>query len=235
MVPPDIKYPYLESSTTRSATASRTTCWSRSARWSASGCCVEGYDAMIFPTTGLHPKPDSPEHDRPRDLGGLLARWAEMYSPFRYTFGPFSHRHAATRAGLGEFGYNNVVLTPSSARASASTRSSPRPSWSPDPLIDEADLPARRLPALPEGLHRSVRHTARRCGDEGLPQRRGVRPQPGIHRHASEDRSPDLHAATRPDLQLADPRRLRPHLSDSSRAESPAEEARRDARWLDGR
>lgn len=27
-------------------------------------------------------------------------------------FGPFSHRHAAVRAGLGEFGYNNIVLTP---------------------------------------------------------------------------------------------------------------------------
>ena len=27
-------------------------------------------------------------------------------------FGVFSHRHAAVRAGLGEFGYNNIVLTP---------------------------------------------------------------------------------------------------------------------------
>ncbi|MFQ5711284.1 MAG: hypothetical protein ACE5GD_05830 [Candidatus Geothermarchaeales archaeon] len=27
-------------------------------------------------------------------------------------FGIFSHRHAATRAGLGEFGFNNLVLTP---------------------------------------------------------------------------------------------------------------------------
>jgi epoxyqueuosine reductase len=27
-------------------------------------------------------------------------------------FGIFSHRHAAVRAGLGEFGYNNIVLTP---------------------------------------------------------------------------------------------------------------------------
>jgi epoxyqueuosine reductase QueG len=36
--------------------------------------------------------------------------WEEN-SKFRYTFGPFSHRHAATRAGLGEFGYNNLVLT----------------------------------------------------------------------------------------------------------------------------
>jgi epoxyqueuosine reductase len=27
-------------------------------------------------------------------------------------FGVFSHRHAAVRAGLGEFGYNNIVVTP---------------------------------------------------------------------------------------------------------------------------
>jgi epoxyqueuosine reductase QueG len=32
-------------------------------------------------------------------------------TPFNDLFGPFSHRHAATRAGLGEFGCCNVVLT----------------------------------------------------------------------------------------------------------------------------
>lgn len=60
-----------------------------------------GHQAMIFPTTGLHPS-----------VSGLTDKqiWEEQ-SKFRYTFGPFSHRHAATRAGLGEFGYNNLVLT----------------------------------------------------------------------------------------------------------------------------
>jgi epoxyqueuosine reductase len=62
---------------------------------------TQGYQAMIFPTTGLHPS-----------VSGLtdVQIWEEN-SKFRYTFGPFSHRHAATRAGLGEFGYNNLVLT----------------------------------------------------------------------------------------------------------------------------
>lgn len=61
----------------------------------------QGFDTMIFPTTGLHPS-----------VSGITERqvW-EGNSKFRYSFGPFSHRHAATRAGLGEFGYNNLVLT----------------------------------------------------------------------------------------------------------------------------
>jgi len=60
-----------------------------------------GHTAMILPTTGLHPH-----------IEGMtdVEIWEE-HTPFRYTFGPFSHRHAATRAGLGEFGYNNLVLT----------------------------------------------------------------------------------------------------------------------------
>ena len=59
-----------------------------------------GFDTMVFPTTGVHPR--IKEKTR-----------AEVWkdSPFGYSSGPFSHRHAATRAGLGEFGYSNVVLT----------------------------------------------------------------------------------------------------------------------------
>ncbi len=30
----------------------------------------------------------------------------------KYSFAPFSHRHAAVRAGLGEFGLNNLVVNP---------------------------------------------------------------------------------------------------------------------------
>ena len=62
-----------------------------------------GYDAMIFPTTGLHPHVEGMTDTEIWESPGA--------SPLRYTSGPFSHRHAATRAGLGEFGYNNLVLT----------------------------------------------------------------------------------------------------------------------------
>jgi epoxyqueuosine reductase QueG len=62
---------------------------------------------MIFPTTGLHPKVDGATDIEIWE--GPSEKF--KHSPFRYTFGPFSHRHAATRAGLGEFGFNNIVLT----------------------------------------------------------------------------------------------------------------------------
>jgi ferredoxin len=66
-----------------------------------------GYEAMIFPTTGLHPHVAGMT-----DVEIWEGRGEGEGSPLRYTTGPFSHRHAATRAGLGEFGYNNLVLTP---------------------------------------------------------------------------------------------------------------------------
>ena len=69
----------------------------------------EGYQAMIFPTAGLHPGVEGMTDKEIWE--GPSKEWAARHSPFRYTFGPFSHRHAATRAGLGEFGYNNLVLT----------------------------------------------------------------------------------------------------------------------------
>jgi epoxyqueuosine reductase QueG len=68
-----------------------------------------GHEAMIFPTTGLHPHVEGMTDAEIWE--GPASRGANKFSPFRYTFGPFSHRHAATRAGLGEFGYGNLVLT----------------------------------------------------------------------------------------------------------------------------
>ena len=60
-----------------------------------------GYDTMVFPTEGIHfSLPNRTEDDLMK------------HSKFGYIAGPISHRHCATRAGLGEFGYNNLVLTP---------------------------------------------------------------------------------------------------------------------------
>jgi len=60
----------------------------------------KGYDAMVFPTEGIHfSLKDRTEDDLMRN------------SKFGYISGPISHRHCATRAGLGEFGYNNLLLT----------------------------------------------------------------------------------------------------------------------------
>ena len=52
----------------------------------------QGYKALPFPAT-FNP------HDSMMDKSPGF-------------FAPFSHRHAAVRAGLGEFGFNNLVITP---------------------------------------------------------------------------------------------------------------------------
>ena len=110
MIPSHVKYPYLEMLYNQVGHAVQDRMLEFIGQMVGQYLLSYGYQAMIFPTTGLHPKVD--------DLSDIET-WegpprgaAQKFSPFRYTFGPFSHRHAATRAGLGEFGYNNVVLSP---------------------------------------------------------------------------------------------------------------------------
>jgi epoxyqueuosine reductase len=110
MIPDHVKYPYLEVLYNRVGHVVHDYMLEFIGQWIGQYLLAQGYQAMIFPTTGLHPHVD--------DLSDIEI-WegpprgsAQSFSPFRYTFGPFSHRHAATRAGLGEFGYNNIVLTP---------------------------------------------------------------------------------------------------------------------------
>ncbi|MFN2229693.1 MAG: hypothetical protein ACK2VA_07985 [Anaerolineae bacterium] len=80
---------------------------------------LEGFDSMIFPTAGIHPRvqrgggTSSEEGLTEREIwNGPNRQWGDLFSRFGHSPGPFSHRHAATRAGLGEFGYNNIVVTP---------------------------------------------------------------------------------------------------------------------------
>ena len=109
MIPPHVKYPYLESLYNRVGHVVHDYMLEFIPQIIGQYLLAQGYQAMIFPTTGLHPHveglTDIEIWEGVPDAGLKPA-------PFRYTFGPFSHRHAATRAGLGEFGYNNVVLTP---------------------------------------------------------------------------------------------------------------------------
>jgi len=53
----------------------------------------DGYKTMPMATTAT------------RGVSAMELRWAQA-------FYPWSQRHAAVMAGLGEFGYNNIVLTP---------------------------------------------------------------------------------------------------------------------------
>ncbi len=91
-----------------------------------------GYQAMVFPTTGVHPRLEGWTE---KEI--WCGRDGQAGSPFRYTYGPFSHRHAATRAGLGEFGYNNVVLTPQFGPRQRFNSILTDAELTPDPLLAE--------------------------------------------------------------------------------------------------
>jgi epoxyqueuosine reductase QueG len=109
MIPPQARRPYLEALYGRVGHFVHDVMLEFIAQIVGEHLLSRGFDAMIFPTTGLHPRVEGLSEERVWQ--GLSKEWAEKYSPFRHTLGPFSHRHAATRAGLGEFGYNNLVLT----------------------------------------------------------------------------------------------------------------------------
>jgi epoxyqueuosine reductase QueG len=90
----------------------------------------EGHETMIFPTTGIHPHVEGMTD---------IEIWETHpgHAPFQYTTGPFSHRHAATRAGLGEFGYNNLVLTREFGARQRFNSIITDAELAPDPLIAE--------------------------------------------------------------------------------------------------
>jgi len=127
MIPDLAKYPYLELLYDRVGHAVHDLMLESIGQVVGQHLLSLGYDAMIFPTTGLHPHVD-----------GLSDRgiW-EKHSRFRYTSGPFSHRHAATRAGLGEFGYNNLVLTPQFGPRQRFNSIVTDVELAPDPLISQ--------------------------------------------------------------------------------------------------
>ncbi|KKL52705.1 hypothetical protein LCGC14_2282800, partial [marine sediment metagenome] len=109
MIPAHVKYAYLEQLYNRVGHVVHDCMLEFIAQMIGQHLLTQGHQAMIFPTTGLHPAVDGMTDKEIWE--GPSKDPAVRHSPFRYTFGPFSHRHAATRAGLGEFGYNNLVLT----------------------------------------------------------------------------------------------------------------------------
>lgn len=135
MIPDHVKYPYLEVFYNRVGHVVHDYMLEFIGQWVGQHLLAQGYQAMIFPTTGLHPHVDDLSdieiwEGPPRGI-------AQNHSPFRYTYGPFSHRHAATRAGLGEFGYNNLVLTPQFGPRQRFNSIVTDAELIPDPLISE--------------------------------------------------------------------------------------------------
>jgi epoxyqueuosine reductase QueG len=134
MIPDHVKYPYLEALYNRVGHQVQDFMLEFIGQMVGQRLLMHGYQAMIFPTTGLHPSLDGLT-DR-QIWEGPPAGPAKEFSPFRYTFGAFSHRHAATRAGLGEFGYNNVVLTPQFGPRQRFNSIITDAELEPDPLIE---------------------------------------------------------------------------------------------------
>jgi len=150
MVPDHVKYPYLEALYNRVGHVVHDYMLEFIGQLVGQFLLSRGYQAMIFPTTGLHPAVEGLT-DRQIWEGPPSAK-AQEFSPFRYTFGPFSHRHAATRAGLGEFGYNNIVLTP---------QFGPRQRF--NSIITDAELEPDPLLSRPLCLRESCRLCLRAC------------------------------------------------------------------------
>jgi len=135
MVPPNAKYPYMEVLYNRVGHVVHDYMLEFIGQVVGQHLMSEGHEAMIFPTTGLHPQVDGLTDKQIWE--GPKSEWAKRFSPFRYTFGPFSHRHAATRAGLGEFGYNNIVLTPQFGARQRFNSIITDAELAPDPLIEK--------------------------------------------------------------------------------------------------
>jgi epoxyqueuosine reductase len=143
LVPPDVKQAYLETLYHVMGHRVQDTMLEQIAQHVGQHLLVEGYDAMVFPTTGIHPRPPSmggggEEGTSERQIwNGPSREWGRLFSPFGHSPGPFSHRHAATRAGLGEFGYNNIVLTPQFGPRQRFNSIITEAELAPNPLIEE--------------------------------------------------------------------------------------------------
>ncbi len=135
MVPAHVKYQYLEMLYNRTGHVVQDYMLEFIGQMVGQYLMTKGYEAMIFPTTGLHPSVDGLSDIQIWE--GPASEKAREFSPFRYTFGPFSHRHAATRAGLGEFGYNNLLLTKEFGARQRLNSIVTDAELVPDPLIEE--------------------------------------------------------------------------------------------------
>ncbi len=138
MIPPDVKYAYLERLYDVGGHAVQDRMLEYIGQILGQRLQMDGFDAMIFPTPGMHPSMDPPSSLTENQMWeGPSKEWRHAHNPFGYALGAFSHRHAATRAGLGEFGYNNVVLTPQFGTRQRFNSIITEAELVPDPLITQ--------------------------------------------------------------------------------------------------
>ena len=143
MIPPDLKFRYYEHLYVKLRNQLNDEL-NHIARALAQYLEGMGHATMHLPATGVRPAhPQGLSFDKA--WSGPSKEWAQLYltyesrpQPFTtIEFAPFSHRHAATRAGLGEFGYNNIVLTKQFGARQRFTSIITEAELAPDPLVTE--------------------------------------------------------------------------------------------------
>ncbi len=145
MVPPDAKNHYLEIWYQIPGHRTQDYMLEHVGQMVGQTLLAEGFQSMLFPTAGVHPRvgvlgegvTQGRTYSDREVWEGPNRTWRDLYSPFGFNFGPMSHRHAATRAGLGEFGYNNLVLTPQFGPRQRFNTIVTDAELVPDPLINE--------------------------------------------------------------------------------------------------
>ena len=96
-------------------------------------------------------------------LPATYANHARIMEKIPGYLAPFSHRHAAVRAGLGEFGLNNLVVTPEFGPRARFMSVITQAELEPDPLITEKIC-----------LRKKCSLCVKNCGVQGLTPLEGV-------------------------------------------------------------
>ena len=87
MIPDHVRYPYFEQLYNRVGHVVHDYTLEFIAQMVGQYLLSQGYEAMIFPTTGLHPAVEGMTDEEIWE--GPSEKPAVRHSPFRYTFGPF--------------------------------------------------------------------------------------------------------------------------------------------------
>ena len=122
MFPDDVKSEWLEAVYNRICHYNQNDILLSASQFLGQHLLLAGYDSMIFPTESL-PIPNVTERTAKTKFGFLP--------------GLISHRHCATRAGLGEFGYHNIVITPQFGTRQRFSTVVTEAELEPTPLLDK--------------------------------------------------------------------------------------------------
>jgi hypothetical protein len=157
MIPDHVRYPYFEQLYNRVGHVVHDQTLEFIGQMVGQHLLSQGHQAMIFPTSGLHPGVEGMT-DKEIWEGPSQER-AVRHSPFRYTFGPFSHRHAGRpgRVRLQQPCSDQAVRPQAAVQLDYHRRGAGG-----GPAHHRADLPEGRVSAMLESLHHGLHQYAGR-------------------------------------------------------------------------